>query len=91
MNKYLLPWFQVSFFTCFSFLTNNSVTAQSISSDGTLPTPTEVTPTATGVEINGGTTREGNLFHSFKDFSIPTGSEAFFNNAPDVVNRLVAK
>jgi filamentous hemagglutinin family protein len=88
MNKYLLPWFQISFFTCFSLLTNNSVTAQSISSDGTLPTPTEVTPTATGVEINGGTTKEGNLFHSFKDFSVPTGSEAFFNNAPDVVNIL---
>jgi filamentous hemagglutinin family protein len=88
MNKAFSSLFQVSFFTCCSLIANNPVTAQSIGSDGTLPTPTEVTPTATGVEINGGTTRGGNLFHSFKDFSIPTGSEAFFNNAPDVVNIL---
>ncbi|BAU63401.1 filamentous haemagglutinin outer membrane protein [Stanieria sp. NIES-3757] len=88
MNKNLSPWFQASFLTCLSLLIDYPVTAQSISSDGTLPTPTEVTPTATGVEINGGTTRGENLFHSFKDFSVLSGSEAFFNNAPDVVNIL---
>ncbi|AFZ35656.1 filamentous hemagglutinin family outer membrane protein [Stanieria cyanosphaera PCC 7437] len=88
MNKAFSSLFQVSFFSCCLLIANNPVTAQSISSDGTLPTPTEITPTATGVEINGGTTRGGNLFHSFKDFSVPTGSEAFFNNASDVVNIL---
>ncbi|WP_041619263.1 two-partner secretion domain-containing protein [Stanieria cyanosphaera] len=86
-DKAFFPFFQVGFYTCCS-LVAHPVTAQSISSDGTLSTPTEVNPTATGVEITGGTSSGGNLFHSFKDFSIPTGSEAFFNNASDVVNIL---
>ena len=38
------------------------------------------------VQINGGARRGGNLFHSFSQFSIPTGGSAFFNNAADVQN-----
>ncbi|TAO04868.1 MAG: filamentous hemagglutinin N-terminal domain-containing protein [Phormidium sp. SL48-SHIP] len=43
------------------------------------------TPTETGVQIDGGALRGDNLFHSFQEFSIPTNSEAFFNN-PDIAN-----
>ncbi|UCJ11271.1 MAG: filamentous hemagglutinin N-terminal domain-containing protein [Phormidium sp. PBR-2020] len=43
------------------------------------------TPTGTGVQIDGGALRGDNLFHSFQEFSVPTNSEAFFNN-PDVAN-----
>ncbi|WP_246141882.1 filamentous hemagglutinin N-terminal domain-containing protein [Hyella patelloides] len=49
-------------------------------------TSTTVTPTDTGVQIDNGDSAEGNLFHSFEQFSIPTGSEAFFNNAENIVN-----
>jgi filamentous hemagglutinin family protein len=38
------------------------------------------------VQIDGGARRGGNLFHSFSQFSIPTGGSAYFNNAADVQN-----
>ncbi|BAU65838.1 unknown protein [Stanieria sp. NIES-3757] len=57
-----------------------------ISSDGTLPT--QINLQGKVWEITGGGEAGNNLFHSFKDFSVPTGNEAYFNNAPNVVNIL---
>jgi filamentous hemagglutinin family protein len=47
---------------------------------------TLVTPADNTFVIDGGTTVGGNLFHSFSQFSLPTGSEAFFNNALKIDN-----
>jgi filamentous hemagglutinin family protein len=59
--------------------------AQDITTDGT--TATEVNSTDNqNFNINGGDRAGGNLFHSFGDFSVPTGGSANFNNAPDVEN-----
>ncbi|MBW4634074.1 MAG: filamentous hemagglutinin N-terminal domain-containing protein [Iphinoe sp. HA4291-MV1] len=63
----------------------NTVTAQQVTSDGTVST-TVTTPDGRNFNINDGTRRGGNLFHSFKDFSVPTGGSANFNNAADVRN-----
>jgi filamentous hemagglutinin family protein len=38
------------------------------------------------VQIDGGAVRGSNLFHSFSQFSIPTGGSAYFNNTADVQN-----
>lgn len=54
--------------------------------DRTLPNPSQVINQGTGWVIEGGTPAGGNLFHSFTEFSIPTGGEAYFNNAPNIIN-----
>jgi filamentous hemagglutinin family protein len=57
--------------------------------DNTLPVPERSQITGNpNFQIDGGATRGSNLFHSFSDFSIPTGGSAFFNNAADVQNIL---
>ncbi|MCX7595213.1 MAG: filamentous hemagglutinin N-terminal domain-containing protein, partial [Fischerella sp.] len=55
-----------------------------ISADGTIPT--NVNQIDKVFEITGGTQAGSNLFHSFKEFSVPNGSEAFFKNSTNVNN-----
>jgi filamentous hemagglutinin family protein len=45
-----------------------------------------VTPIPGAFQIDGGATRGANLFHSFSQFSVPTQSTAYFNNAPNIQN-----
>ena len=54
--------------------------------DNTLPVNSRITPGCTVCTIEGGTGRGVNLFHSFSEFSVPTGGEAFFNNGLRIQN-----
>ncbi|MEM1395029.1 MAG: filamentous hemagglutinin N-terminal domain-containing protein [Cyanobacteria bacterium P01_H01_bin.150] len=56
--------------------------------DGTLPTRVQTTDNLNfNIDSINNQNRVGNnLFHSFKEFSIPTGGSAIFNNSTDVVN-----
>ena len=52
--------------------------------DATLPVNSQVPPGCAQCLINGGTERGVNLYHSFQDFSVPTGGFAWFNNAAHI-------
>jgi filamentous hemagglutinin family protein len=77
--KILLNCFLLLTFSC----NLNQVQAQ-IVPDATVNSL--VTPTGKANLIEGGTRAGNNLFHSFREFSVPTGVEAFFNNALDIRN-----
>jgi filamentous hemagglutinin family protein len=64
-------------------LASSSLRAQ-IAPDGTVPTV--VNRSGNVFEITGGAQAGRNLFHSFKEFSVPTGSEAFFKNTTNLNN-----
>ena len=66
------------------FCANNNPVFAQVTSDGTVNT--EVNTDGNTAEITGGETRGDNLFHSFRDFSVGAGDEAFFNNANDISN-----
>jgi len=65
-------------------------TAQ-IAGDGTLGTQVNkatIAPCIGMCTITGGVEQGTNLFHSFQEFSIPTGGQAWFNNSPQIQNIL---
>jgi filamentous hemagglutinin family protein len=61
-------------------------TAQEVVPDETLPNDSTVTTQENQITIDGGTTEGDNLYHSFSEFSVPTGAEVDFNNADNIEN-----
>ena len=87
MQKALSTLLQICLYALgFSFTTSQVLLAQ-VTPDNSV-VDTQVTQDGNIAEITGGQTSGGNLFHSFQDFSVQTGNEAFFNNANDISNIL---
>ncbi|MBD2511679.1 filamentous hemagglutinin N-terminal domain-containing protein [Nostoc muscorum FACHB-395] len=57
-----------------------------ITPDTTLPNNSNIQKVGNTIKIEGGTTAGSNLFHSFSEFSVPTGSTADFNNSLNIQN-----
>lgn len=72
------------FFSCCLLPSSAEGQEPPITADGT--TPTDINQSEDSAEINGGTQVGNNLFHSFRDFSIPNGGEAAFNNTENINN-----
>ncbi len=56
--------------------------------DRTLPNHSIINSQENLITIDGGTAAGNNLFHSFSDFSVNTGTEVLFNNAVNIQNIL---
>ena len=54
--------------------------------DTTLPNNSSVSTSGNSSTIEGGTRAGNNLFYSFEQFSVPTGSQVYFNNPTDIQN-----
>lgn len=77
-------WLLSSFFLC--LIGTTSVARTQITPDTTLPNNTVVIPDGNIIRIEEGTRAGTNLFHSFEEFSVLSGSQAFFNNSADIGN-----
>ena len=83
MQRLLSSVFSTLSLVVFSWAIAPETKAQ-ITPDGT--TATEVITEGNNTTIEQGDRTGDSLFHSFEDFSIPTGGSARFNNASDIAN-----
>lgn len=81
-GKQIKVWVGVIIFC----ITGNQIANAQVVPDSTLPNNSRVTSNANTFVIEGGTEKGSNLFHSFGEFSIPTGRAAYFNNDMKVEN-----
>ncbi|MDF5725810.1 MAG: filamentous hemagglutinin N-terminal domain-containing protein [Rhizonema sp. PD37] len=82
-----LPWRQLfKIVLGGAYVLKASCATAQITPDRTLPNNSNVTINGSVFNITEGTQAGRNLFHSFQQFSVPTGGTASFNNGVDIQN-----
>ena len=84
MSKAFSHLLKITLSTLGCFFATNGISIAQVTPDNTLDT--QVNRNGNVSEITGGSTQGNNLFHSFQDFSVPTGDAASFNNAVEIEN-----
>ena len=72
-------------------LATTSPTPAQIVQDTTLPNSSLVTPNGNTSVITGGTQAGSNLFHSFREFSVPTGGVACFQEVDQGIENVISR
>ncbi|MEH2448078.1 MAG: hypothetical protein V7K18_20595 [Nostoc sp.] len=80
----LFKWLNIAI-TSEIICAGNCAIAQ-ITLDSTLPNNSNIQKIDNTIKIEGGTTAGSNLFHSFSEFSLTTGSTADFDNSLNIQN-----
>ncbi|KOR33887.1 hypothetical protein AM228_27280 [Planktothricoides sp. SR001] len=84
LGKSPIPWTVTLCSYCFGYAIAPSIAQGQIIPDRTLPINSVVNTDGNLQTITGGTAAGANLFHSFQEFSLPTGGEVFFNHASEI-------
>ncbi|MCC5660815.1 filamentous hemagglutinin N-terminal domain-containing protein [Nostoc sp. XA010] len=87
MSKISIGWgWFLGIAICGSSIWSTNCAFADIIPDGTLPNNSSIKLEGNNSIIEGGTQAGGNLFHSFREFSVLTNGAALFNNAADIQN-----